>query len=62
MSGHNFWNTAIKKADATSPKTGALKRLDRLRGALGRLDPVEANRAWKDLAAAIDAITNRYSK
>lgn len=62
MSAAAYWNKTIKASTARSPKQGALKRLDRLRGVLMRLDPVVANRAWREVCDALDRIIERYSR
>ncbi|MFJ9902019.1 hypothetical protein ACIRVK_03755 [Streptomyces sp. NPDC101152] len=62
MSGAGYWSKAIAKADAISPKAGALKRLDRFRGAVAKLDPAMQLRAWNELKAAVQAITERYAR
>lgn len=62
MSGSAHWAKEIRKADARSPKQGAAKRLDQLRGVLRGVDPVLANRAWREVGDAIQKITERYSR
>ncbi|MGP3777090.1 hypothetical protein ACTWJ8_40280 (plasmid) [Streptomyces sp. SDT5-1] len=62
MGGSKHWNTEIKKADARSPKEGAIKRLDRLRSELQKLDPAVANRAWNEVRVSLQQITERYSR
>lgn len=61
MRGAAYWPKEIKQADRISPKTGATRRLDRLRSVLRDLDPVVANRAWREVGDALQAITDRYS-
>lgn len=62
MNGSAYWNKEIKRADARSPKEGATRRLDRLRGSLRNLDPVVANRAWREIADALQHIHDRYAR
>lgn len=62
MKGSTYWAKEIRTADARSPKEGATRRLDRLRGSLSRLDPVVATRAWGEIADALQQITDRYSR
>lgn len=62
MSGSAYWSKEIRKADARSPKEGATKRLDRLRGVLREADPVVANRAWREVGDALQKITERYTR
>lgn len=62
MSGSAYWAREIKRRDAKSPKEGAIRRMDRLRGSLRNLDPVVANRAWLEIADALQAIHDRYAK
>lgn len=62
MAGSSYWSREIKKADKRSPKAGAVRRLDRLRGALQRLDPTISNRAWRDVAEELQRIHDRYSQ
>lgn len=62
MSGSAYWRRAIQQADRRSPKEGAAKRLDRLRGVLRGVDPVVANRAWREVGDAIQQITERYTR
>lgn len=62
MSGSPYWPKEIKRADARSPKDGATRRLDRLRSQLRDLDPVIATRAWREIADALQLISDRYSK
>ncbi|MDI3390475.1 hypothetical protein QIS99_30415 [Streptomyces sp. B-S-A8] len=62
MAGSKYWTSEFKKADARSPKEGAIKRLDRLRRELQRLDPVIANRAWAEVRTALEQISDRYSR
>lgn len=62
MSGSKYWTGEIKRADKKSPKEGAVRRMDRLRSALRDLDPVVANRAWREIGDALQGITDRYSK
>lgn len=57
-----FWTAEIRRADKRSPKDAAAKRLDRLRGVLRGVDPVLANRAWREVGDALDKITDRYSR
>ena len=61
MGGSAYWTKQIKRADARSPKEGATKRLDRLRGVLQRADPVVANRAWREVGDTLQRITDRHS-
>jgi hypothetical protein len=58
----NYWTKEIKRADAASPKTGATRRMDRLRSILRQVDPVIANRAWQEAADALQHITERYTR
>ncbi|MFE9844709.1 hypothetical protein [Streptomyces goshikiensis] len=58
----SYWPKEIKRADAVSPKTGALRRMDRLRSTLQQVDPVIANRAWLEVADALQRITERYTQ
>ncbi|MCY0959961.1 hypothetical protein [Streptomyces sp. H27-H5] len=58
----NYWTKEIKRADTTSPKTGATRRMDRLRSTLRQVDPVIANRAWQEAADALQRITERYTR
>ncbi|MFD4756373.1 hypothetical protein [Streptomyces sp. NPDC058426] len=62
MGAATYWAAEIKKADKTSPKAGALRRMDRLRGALGKLDPAVANRAWGDVGDDLQKVLDRYSR
>ncbi|WP_434600215.1 hypothetical protein [Streptomyces sp. A5-4] len=62
MSGSAHWTKEIRKADKRSPKEGATKRLDRLRGVLRGVDPVVANRAWREVGDSLQRITDRYSR
>ncbi|MFJ3878047.1 hypothetical protein ACIPW5_11365 [Streptomyces sp. NPDC090077] len=62
MSGSAYWAKEIKRRDAKSPKEGAIRRLDRLRSELRDLDPVVANRAWREVADVLQAITDRYAR
>ncbi|MFG2412304.1 hypothetical protein [Streptomyces goshikiensis] len=57
-----YWPKEIKRADTASPKTGATRRMDRLRSTLQRVDPVIANRAWLEVADALQRITERYTQ
>lgn len=59
--GSAYWQREIKRKDRVSPKTGTLRRIDRLRSVLRGLDPVLANRAWRELGDAVDRLTDRYS-
>lgn len=61
MRGAAYWPKEIKRKDRVSPKEGALRRLDRLRSTLRDLDPVVANRAWREVGDALQRITDRYS-
>ncbi|MDG9709689.1 hypothetical protein [Streptomyces sp. DH10] len=56
------WTNEIKQADKRSSKDGATKRMDRLRGVLQRVDPVVANRAWREVADVLQKITDRYTR
>ncbi len=60
--GSAYWANAIKQADGRSPKEGATKRLDRLRGVLQRVDPVVANRAWREVSDTLQQITVRHTR
>lgn len=60
--GSAYWTNEIKQADKRSPKEGATKRLDRLRGVLQRVDPVVANRAWREVSDALQQITVRHTR
>jgi hypothetical protein len=62
MSGSAYWTRELKRKDAKSPKEGAVRRMDRLRSQLRGLDPVVANRAWREVGDALQAITDRYAK
>lgn len=62
MSGNAYWARELKRKDAKSPKEGATRRMDRLRSALRDLDPVVANRAWREVSDALQGITDRYAK
>lgn len=62
MSGSAYWAKELKRRDAKSPKEGAVRRLDRLRSTLRGLDPVVANRAWREISDALQAIHDRYAK
>ncbi|MFI8287420.1 hypothetical protein ACIF84_30780 [Streptomyces albidoflavus] len=62
MSGSAWWNREIRKADKASPRQGAFKRMDRLRGQLQRLDPEVANRAWREVGDSLQRITDRYTR
>lgn len=62
MSGSTYWAKEIKRADAKSPKAGATRRVDRLRSTLRGLDPVVANRAWREIAEALQHISDRYTQ
>jgi hypothetical protein len=59
--GTAYWPKEISRKDRVSPKEGALRRLDRLRSTLRDLDPVVANRAWREVGDALQRITDRYS-
>jgi hypothetical protein len=60
--GSAYWTSEIKRADRRSPKEGATKRLDRLRGVLQRVDPVVANRAWREVSDTLQQITVRHTR
>ncbi|MFI9772440.1 hypothetical protein ACIHJG_37155 [Streptomyces sp. NPDC052415] len=60
--GSAHWTNEIKQADKRSPKEGATKRLDRLRGVLQRVDPVVANRAWREVSDTLQQITVRHTR
>ncbi|MFF5638252.1 hypothetical protein [Streptomyces sp. NPDC012825] len=62
MSGSTYWTKEIRRADGRSPKEGATKRLDRLRGVLREVDPAVANRAWREVGDALQKITERYTR
>ncbi|MGW6531444.1 hypothetical protein [Streptomyces venezuelae] len=62
MRGAAYWPKEIKRADRSSPKMGALRRMDRLRSTLQHLDPVMANRAWREVGDALQRITDRYTQ
>ncbi|GHH58032.1 hypothetical protein [Streptomyces candidus] len=62
MRGAAYWPTEIKRKDRVSPKAGAIRRLDRLRSVLRDLDPELANRAWREVGAALQSITDRYAR
>ncbi|WP_309049085.1 hypothetical protein [Streptomyces sp.] len=62
MRGAAYWPKEIKRADRLSPKSGAIRRMDRLRSTLGRLDPVVANRAWREVGDALQRIADRYTQ
>lgn len=62
MRGAAYWPKEIKRKDGVSPKEGAIRRLDRLRSTLRDLDPVVANRAWREVGEALQRITDRYSQ
>lgn len=62
MRGATYWPKEIKQKDRVSPKTGAIRRLDRLRSVLRDLDPEMANRAWREVGDALQRITDRYSQ
>lgn len=62
MGGSAYWSREIKRAAARSPKAGAVRRLDRLRSVLRQLDPVVANRAWREVGDALQIIIDRYSQ
>ncbi|MEC4016076.1 hypothetical protein [Streptomyces sp. H27-D2] len=62
MSGSAYWTREIRRADVRSPKDGAIKRLDRLRGVLRGVDPVVATRAWREVGDSLQRITDRYSR
>lgn len=57
-----YWTKAIGAASRRSPKEGAEKRMDRLRGVLRGVNPVVANRAWREVGDALDNITTRYTR
>jgi hypothetical protein len=61
VSGSTYWPKEIKRADKRSPKEGATRRLDRLRSELRSLDPVVANRVWREVGDALQRITERYT-
>lgn len=61
MRGAAYWPKEIKQKDRVSPKEGATRRLDRLRSVLRDLDPVVANRAWREVGDALQRITDRYT-
>ncbi|RNG31098.1 hypothetical protein [Streptomyces botrytidirepellens] len=60
--GSAYWTNEIKQADKRSSKEGATKRLDRLRGVLQRVDPVVANRAWREVSDTLQQITVRHTR
>ncbi|MBP5888714.1 hypothetical protein F3K30_43425 [Streptomyces sp. LBUM 1487] len=60
--GSAYWTNEIKRADRRSPKEGATKRLDRLRGVLQRVDPVVANRVWREVSDNLQQITVRHTR
>ncbi|WP_086796991.1 hypothetical protein [Streptomyces caniscabiei] len=60
--GSAYWTNEIKRADRRSPKEGATKRLDRLRGVLQRVDPVVANRVWQEVSDNLQQITVRHTR
>ncbi|MFM9499903.1 hypothetical protein ACKI1Q_40775 [Streptomyces galilaeus] len=60
--GSAHWTNEIKQADKRSRKEGATKRMDRLRGVLQRVDPVVANRAWREVGDTLQKITERYTR
>ncbi|MGR3935220.1 hypothetical protein [Streptomyces sp. BRA346] len=60
--GSAYWTNEIKQADKRSSKEGASKRLDRLRGVLQRVDPVVANRAWREVSDTLQQITVRHTR
>ncbi|MET8411110.1 hypothetical protein ABZV34_23910 [Streptomyces sp. NPDC005195] len=60
--GSAYWTNEIKRADKRSPKEGATKRLDRLRGVLQKVDPVIANRAWREVSDTLQQITVRHTR
>lgn len=62
MSGSAYWTKEIRAATARSPKRGFEKRVDRLRGVLRRVDPVVANRAWREASDDVDRLIARYSR
>lgn len=62
MSGAGYWSKEIAKADRVSPKAGMLKRLDRFRAAVARLDPALQLRAWNELKAAVQTVTDKYAR
>ncbi|MGW2082110.1 hypothetical protein ACWCOW_35215 [Streptomyces sp. NPDC001939] len=62
MRGATYWPKEIKQKDRVSPKTGAIRRLDRLRSVLRDLDPVVANRAWREIGDALQGVLDRYSQ
>lgn len=62
VSGSTYWTKEIKRASARSPKEGATRRLDRLRSELRNVDPVIANRAWREVGDALQSITDRYAR
>lgn len=62
MRGATYWPKEIRRVDRVSPKAGALRRLDRLRSVLRDLDPVMANRAWREVGDALQRITDRYTQ
>ncbi|MCX4919942.1 hypothetical protein [Streptomyces sp. NBC_00687] len=60
--GSDYWITQVQRADRRSSKDGASVRLNRLRGVLQRVDPVVANRAWRELADDLQKITDRHTR
>jgi hypothetical protein len=59
--GAAYWPKEIKRKDGVSPKEGALRRLDRLRSTLRDLDPVVANRAWREVGVGLQRNNHPYS-
>jgi hypothetical protein len=62
VGGSAYWTKEIKRAETRSPKEGAIRRLDRLRSVLRDVDPVVANRAWREVGDALQQITARYTR
>lgn len=61
MGGTSYWTKEVKRADRRSAKDGATRRLDRLRGLLQRAEPAVAERAWREVAAALQRASDRYA-
>lgn len=61
MSASTYWPREIKRKDRSSPKEGAVRRMDRLRSVARDLDPVVANRMWSEAGDALQRITDRYT-
>lgn len=61
MGGTAVWTKQIERADKRSPKQGATKRLDRLRGLLKEADPEVADRVWREVSDTLQRTIDRHA-